>query len=297
MKNLKLNTGIIVAILILSIAISCKDNKKENKNHKKHQTEMKGEAHSMMTHNNADGHHNKSIKKEVRTIVVNNQKNTATTLIVEAYIEIKNGLATDNKDNAAKGGTSLVDAFSVFDMAKLSTENHKEYMEIMESAKEHAEHIIKSDIKHQREHFLALSTDIIDIVALLGTEEPYLSKARDRIVETYDVEIPLCANGFYDKAEYPNMIAMKDIDMVILAMGMPKQEEVALSLKHAISKPCLIVCGGAVLDFIAGRFERAPLVLQKMRLEWFYRLCKEPARLFNRYVIGIPAFLFRLARI
>lgn len=134
-------------------------------------------------------------------------------------------------------------------------------------------------------------------VALLGTEEPYLSKARDEIIETYDVEIPLCANGFYDKAEYDNMIAMKDIDMVILAMGMPKQEEVALSLKHAISKPCLIVCGGAVLDFIAGRFERAPLVLQKMRLEWFYRLCKEPARLFNRYVIGIPAFLFRLARI
>ena len=56
-------------------------------------------------------------------------------------------------------------------MTKLSAETHKEYMEIMESAKEHAEHIIKSDLKHQREHFLALSTDIIDLVALLGTEK------------------------------------------------------------------------------------------------------------------------------
>lgn len=171
MKNLKLNTGIIVAILILSIAISCKDSKKESKNHMKHQTEMKDEAHSMIKHNNSDGLHKKSIKKEVSTIELNNQKNITTTFIIEAYIEIKNGLASDNKENAAKGGTALVEAFSVFDMAKLSTENHKEYMEIMESAKEHAEHIVKSDIKHQREHFLALSTDIIDLVNLLGTEK------------------------------------------------------------------------------------------------------------------------------
>ncbi len=170
MKNLKLNTGIIAAILILSIAISCKSNNKENVNHNAHK-EMKSEAHSMMNHNDANGHHNKSNLKEERTIDVNNQKNATTTLIVEAYIEIKNGLATDSNEKTAKGGNSLVKAFTAFDMTKLSNEAHKDYMEIMESAKEHAEHIIKSDIKHQREHFLALSTDIIDLVALLGTEK------------------------------------------------------------------------------------------------------------------------------
>ena len=161
MKNLKLNTGIIAAILILSIVISCKQNKKDTKS----------EDHSMMQHVNKDGHHNESTKKVERKIESNNQKSDETSAIIGAYIEIKNGLVTDNEENAAKGGTSLVQAFSNFDMTKLSGEVHKNYMEIMESAKEHAEHIVKSDIKHQREHFLALSTDIIDLVALLGTEK------------------------------------------------------------------------------------------------------------------------------
>ena len=151
MKNLKINTRILSTVLIaLVMSVTNVINAQHD--------------HSKM-------HHNKSSKKDVRAIEVNNQKNTATTLIIRAYIEIKNGLATDNNKNAAKGGTALVKAFSVFEMTKLSAETHKEYMEIMESAKEHAEHIIKSDLKHQREHFLALSTDIIDLVALLGTEK------------------------------------------------------------------------------------------------------------------------------
>ncbi|MDD7913312.1 DUF3347 domain-containing protein [Polaribacter ponticola] len=161
MKNLKRNTGIIAAILILSFSISCKQSKKETNS----------EAHSMMQHNNKDGHHNESTKKVGKEFEANNQKSSKTTDIIEAYLEIKNGLATDNEKNAAKGGNSLVQAFSNFDMSKLSSEAHKSYMEIKESAKEHGEHIIKSDIKHQREHFLALSTDIIDLVTLLGTEK------------------------------------------------------------------------------------------------------------------------------
>ena len=56
-------------------------------------------------------------------------------------------------------------------MTTLSGETHKEYMEIYESAKENAEHIVKSPIDHQREHFEVLSTDIDDLITLLGTEK------------------------------------------------------------------------------------------------------------------------------
>lgn len=56
-------------------------------------------------------------------------------------------------------------------MTKLSGNTHEQYMEIMESAKEHGEHIAKSDIDHQREHFEALSADMNDLIALLGTEK------------------------------------------------------------------------------------------------------------------------------
>ena len=44
-------------------------------------------------------------------------------------------------------------------------------MEILESAKEHAEHIVKSPIDHQREHFEVLSTDIKDLIGLVGSEK------------------------------------------------------------------------------------------------------------------------------
>ena len=106
-----------------------------------------------------------------REITQNNSKNTATSAILDAYFEIKNGLVADSKEKTANGGNSLLTAISKFDMSKLSGETHKEYMEIAESAKEHAEHIVKSPIDHQREHFEALSIDITDIVALLGTDK------------------------------------------------------------------------------------------------------------------------------
>ena len=77
----------------------------------------------------------------------------------------------DSKENTAKGGTALLAAISKFDMSKIPEDAHKEYMEIQESAKEHAEHIVKSPMDHQREHFEALSTDITDLVALLGTDK------------------------------------------------------------------------------------------------------------------------------
>ena len=56
-------------------------------------------------------------------------------------------------------------------MTALTGTTHNEYMEILESAKEHAEHIVKSPIDHQREHFEVLSTDVNDIITLLGTEK------------------------------------------------------------------------------------------------------------------------------
>jgi len=150
MKTVKTILGVLALGLMLT-AVSCKDAKKN--------------------HNNNDGHHNESSKKEIRTIDPNVQKNATTSPIIDAYIQIKNGLVATDKGATAKGGTALLTAFSKFDMTALKGDTHKEYMEIYESAKEQAEHIVKSPIDHQREHFEALSTDITDLIALLGTEK------------------------------------------------------------------------------------------------------------------------------
>lgn len=108
--------------------------------------------------------------KSSEKAVVKNSDTTATPM-VNAYLEIKNGLVADNNEATAKAANELVTAFSKFDRAKLTGTTHHEYMSIMENAKNHAGHISKSDIEHQRKHFEGLSTVMNELVALLGTEK------------------------------------------------------------------------------------------------------------------------------
>jgi len=173
MKKLKITTGILAIAFIALSVTSCKDNKKEHNNDDGHYTEVKSDDHSKMNHDNSDGHHdnNTSTTNDGRDIDANTHKNATTSPIIDAYIQIKNGLVATEKAATAQGGTALLTAFSKFDMTALKGDTHKEYMEIYESAKEQAEHIVKSPIDHQREHFETLSTDITDLIALLGTEK------------------------------------------------------------------------------------------------------------------------------
>ena len=68
-------------------------------------------------------------------------------------------------------------------------------------------------------------------------------------------------------------------NLIILAMGNPKQEIVAKIIAASVQSPVVIVNGGAVADFLAGRFERAPLWVRRARLEWAFQLLQEPRRL------------------
>ena len=134
-------------------------------------------------------------------------------------------------------------------------------------------------------------------IVILGTEEPYLSKASDFLKETYNLNIIFQHNGFMETQFYIDKLKSLDPDIILLGMGMPKQELVAAELKKALKSSSVIVCGGAIIDFLAGRYERAPVWMRKIGFEWVYRLMKEPKRLFRRYIYGNPIFLFNLIRI
>lgn len=66
-----------------------------------------------------------------------------------------------------------------------------------------------------------------------------------------------------------------------------------MALRAALGGPCLIVCGGAILDFLGGKVTRAPRWMRRAGLEWAYRLAREPRRLWQRYLRGNPLFLRR----
>jgi N-acetylglucosaminyldiphosphoundecaprenol N-acetyl-beta-D-mannosaminyltransferase len=131
-------------------------------------------------------------------------------------------------------------------------------------------------------------------IALFGTEEPYLSGARDAIAATLAPgSTCVTAHGFHETAEYVRLAAEHRPALIVLGMGMPRQESVARELRANLDAPCLIVCGGAIIDFLGGKTARAPRWLRGVGLEWAFRLALEPRRLFKRYVIGNPLFLAR----
>lgn len=139
--------------------------------------------------------------------------------------------------------------------------------------------------------------DLIDLyhgqsTVLMGTSEPYLSQAADKI-EARGATIAARIDGFQDDKSYLSLAQQAKPALIILAMGMPKQERIAAYLAANLENPCLIVCGGAILDFIGGKVQRAPAIFRKTGFEWFFRLIVEPKRLFNRYVFGNALFLGR----
>ena len=75
-----------------------------------------------------------------------------------------------NKEDAAKAGMKLESTLNGFDMSSYTSEEQTELKDIIADAKEHAEHIGKSEMEHQREHFKTLSKDMMDMVAITGTE-------------------------------------------------------------------------------------------------------------------------------
>ncbi len=83
-------------------------------------------------------------------------------------------------------------------------------------------------------------------------------------------------------------------DICFIALGSPKQEIWMHEHYSALDVPvCLGI--GAAIDFAAGKVRRAPVILQRSGLEWLWRLCQEPRRLWRRYLVQdlrfIPIFL------
>lgn len=130
-------------------------------------------------------------------------------------------------------------------------------------------------------------------MAMFGTQMEYLQRAARYLEHSGHIPGPTLLDGFQPETAYVVVVAKAQPQLVLLGMGMPKQEAVAVMLRQTASSPKLIICGGAIIDFLGGRVGRAPHFVRRMRLEWLYRLILEPRRLFHRYVIGNPVFLVR----
>ena len=77
-------------------------------------------------------------------------------------------------------------------------------------------------------------------------------------------------------------------DLVLVGLGFPKQERLIRSLRSELPQAWFAGVGVS-LSFVAGEQKRAPALMQRLGLEWMHRLCREPRRLFRRYLLqGLP---------
>jgi exopolysaccharide biosynthesis WecB/TagA/CpsF family protein len=81
--------------------------------------------------------------------------------------------------------------------------------------------------------------------------------------------------------------------MLFVGLGCPRQEVWVFEYRNALALPLIAV--GAAFDFHAGLLPQAPVRMQRLGLEWLYRLTREPKRLWRRYILLNPAYLVLLA--
>jgi N-acetylglucosaminyldiphosphoundecaprenol N-acetyl-beta-D-mannosaminyltransferase len=97
-----------------------------------------------------------------------------------------------------------------------------------------------------------------------------------------------------EEDELVRAVNASDADIVWVGLGSPKQDLWMQRFRPRLTAPLLIGVGAA-FDFFTGRQKQAPRWMQRSGLEWAFRLAHEPRRLWRRYLIYNPKFLFQLA--
>lgn len=147
------------------------------------------------------------------------------------------------------------------------------------------ERLIKSTVDKNVNHFL--------LGGAAGVAEALKNTCRewgnDHVTGTYSP--PYVSYDQMNYAEMAAAIKAAKADIVWVGLGTPKQ----IYCAHELAKKTqvkYIITIGAAFDFHTGRIKKAPHWIQKIGMEWMFRLLMEPKRLFKRYFRVVPQFLW-----
>jgi N-acetylglucosaminyldiphosphoundecaprenol N-acetyl-beta-D-mannosaminyltransferase len=91
-----------------------------------------------------------------------------------------------------------------------------------------------------------------------------------------------------------DQINQSEVYVLFVGIGCPKQE--IWMAEHKQHLQCVMLGVGAAYDFIAGTKQHAPRWMQKIGLEWLFRLASEPKRLWKRYLKQNPRFIYHFTK-
>ncbi len=105
-------------------------------------------------------------------------------------------------------------------------------------------------------------------------------------------------DGYFTDGQEPQVIDTinrSGASVLLVGFGVPKQE-LWLARHRSQLSPAVCMGIGGLFDYYSGRIPRAPVWLREIGMEWSWRLIQEPGRMWRRYLIGNPVFLYRVWR-
>lgn len=137
-------------------------------------------------------------------------------------------------------------------------------------------------------------------IFILGGKEGVANLARRNINERVGRELVVEAHSpsFHfvqdekESLELVRMVNESGATVLMVCATSPKQEVWIAKYKSQMPEVKLFMALGATVDFEAGTVKRCPQSLRRMGMEWFWRFCKEPRRLFKRYLVNDMKFFW-----
>lgn len=132
-------------------------------------------------------------------------------------------------------------------------------------------------------------------IYMLGGKPGIAEIAKENLETIFpNVNIVGTHHGYFDENEEKEVI--KEINrlepnVLFVALGAPKQEKWIYEHRNEL-KVDVAAGQGGTYDYEAGRIKRAPVFIQKIGMEWFWRLCREPSRIKRQLVL--PVYLFKV---
>ena len=133
-------------------------------------------------------------------------------------------------------------------------------------------------------------------IAMVGAKPEIIQKASENLKnEVQNLNLVYIQDGYFkDDERVLNELKNSAPDLVLVALGSPKQEEFISKAKTLLPQALMIGLGGS-FDVWSGVIERAPELYQKAGLEWLYRTVKEPKR-FKRIFPTLPLFMLSVLK-
>lgn len=145
------------------------------------------------------------------------------------------------------------------------------------------------------QNLVKLSSEKDYKIFFFGAKEEIVTKVVDIYTKQYGKKILAgYRNGYFsdnEEASIAQEIAESKANILFVAISSPKKEIFLYNNRDVLEKVNFVMGVGGSFDVVAGKVKRAPLWMQRVGLEWFYRFIQEPKRMWRRYLIGNAKFI------